>query len=258
MFNRTGNTYEDLRFELRPDLFIPLRVHQESRTGYRASVGKKQLIFRIPRYLSKEQRADILAKLSEWTRNTFAQQPQSFAHLLPKKIPTQGRVTVMEKEFRVQLMPGNGRKSHLARFAETDPSLIYVELAYEPESPKKGSVVETLISRLSSQLFLPVVTKRVDELNDAYFQQDISGVTLKLTKSQWGSCSSKGNINLSSRLLLVPEPVRDSVIIHELAHRIEMNHSDRFWKLVYDAMPDYDQHHTYLTRHGKSLSFLPV
>jgi hypothetical protein len=73
-----------------------------------------------------------------------------------------------------------------------------------------------------------------------------------------GSCSSKGNINLSSRLLLVPEPVRDSVIIHELAHRVEMNHSDRFWKLVYDAMPEYDRHHAYLTSHGKSLSFLPV
>ena len=78
---------------------------------------------------------------------------------------------------------------------------------------------------------------------------------MKYNHSNWGSCSSKGNINLSTRLLFAPDDVIDYVIIHELAHRIEMNHSPRFWKLVSDAMPDYKEKEKWLKVHGGKLGF---
>ncbi len=59
------------------------------------------------------------------------------------------------------------------------------------------------------------------------------------TKTRWGSCSSAGNLNLHWRLVLLPKPLSDYVIVHELCHRVEMNHSTAFWSLVERVLPDY-------------------
>ncbi len=67
----------------------------------------------------------------------------------------------------------------------------------------------------------------------------INRVTVRAQKTRWGSCSARGTISLNWRLIQAPASVSDYLIIHELMHRREMNHSARYWKLVADACPDY-------------------
>lgn len=67
--------------------------------------------------------------------------------------------------------------------------------------------------------------------------------------SRWGSCSSKGNINLNLTLILTPSFVIDYVIIHELSHLKEMNHSKKFWEIVERFCPDYQQAKSWLKEH---------
>jgi alpha-glucosidase len=78
-------------------------------------------------------------------------------------------------------------------------------------------------------------------------------VRVKDQRSLWGSCSREGNLNFSWRLTLAPPEVLDYVVVHELAHRLEMNHSRRFWANVEKICPDYRVHRKWLRQNGEAL-----
>ena len=75
-------------------------------------------------------------------------------------------------------------------------------------------------------------------------------ITVRAQHSRWGSCSSKGNLNFNCLLALVPSEVLDYVVVHELCHRLELNHSHRFWNEVKRVLPDYKQRQTWLKENG--------
>ena len=66
-------------------------------------------------------------------------------------------------------------------------------------------------------------------------------ITITSAKTRFGSCSSQGNISFSYRLMLYPIEAREYVVVHELAHLLEMNHSKRFYAIVERYMPDYKE-----------------
>jgi predicted metal-dependent hydrolase len=78
-------------------------------------------------------------------------------------------------------------------------------------------------------------------------------VTLRDTRSRWGSCTARGELNFSWRLILAPPMVLDYLVAHEMAHLRELNHSPRFWALVNEMCPDTDVAEAWLKRHGAGL-----
>ena len=78
-------------------------------------------------------------------------------------------------------------------------------------------------------------------------------ITIRNQRSKWGSCSSKGNLNFNCLLMPVPPEVLDSVVVHELCHRKEMNHSDKFYAEVLRVFPDYWKWDKWLKDHGSEL-----
>ncbi len=75
-------------------------------------------------------------------------------------------------------------------------------------------------------------------------------ISIRCQHTRWGSCSSKGNLNFNCLLMLMPSEVLDSVIVHELCHRKEMNHSVKFYELVHKAFPEYDKWNRWLKKNG--------
>jgi predicted metal-dependent hydrolase len=82
---------------------------------------------------------------------------------------------------------------------------------------------------------LPIRTRELARLHDI----SIKRISVRAQKTRWGSCSARGTISLNWRLIQTPPSVVDYIIVHELMHRREMNHSKRYWKLVAAAFPDY-------------------
>lgn len=78
-------------------------------------------------------------------------------------------------------------------------------------------------------------------------------ITIRNQKSRWGSCSSEGNLNFNCLLMLTPAEVIDYVVVHELCHRLEMNHSRYFWAEVERILPDYKKRRKWLKDNGDKI-----
>ena len=78
-------------------------------------------------------------------------------------------------------------------------------------------------------------------------------ITIKNLVSRWGSCSTKGNLNFNCLLMLTPDYVIDYIVVHELCHLREMNHSEKFWAEVGKIMPDYQRAELWLKQNGGNL-----
>ena len=75
-------------------------------------------------------------------------------------------------------------------------------------------------------------------------------ITIRNQRTRWGSCSAKGNLNFNVALMRVPLEVLDYVVVHELCHRLEMNHSSRFWDNVEKVIPEYKTYKKWLRDNG--------
>lgn len=121
------------------------------------------------------------------------------------------------------------------------------------QAQEKMSRVQTPLKVSTAQMakhkreLKKIIIPRLAELNKAYgFSYKL--VSVRNQKTRWGSCSKSGTLSFNYKLLFVPEAVRDYVLVHELCHIQEMNHSKKFWSLVAQVLPNYRALRTELKR----------
>lgn len=109
-----------------------------------------------------------------------------------------------------------------------------------------GQALAEWYRREAARLIGEKVEKTGDRLGLIYRR-----IALKEMRTRWGSCSIKGNLNFNWKLILMPEPVIDYVVVHELTHLKEMNHGKRFWALVEKECPTWRERRKWLTKNGR-------
>ncbi len=151
--------------------------------------------------------------------------------------------------------PLRATDAQIERFVQEHGGWIEKHLKKMEAQQEKLADVEPLsteeIRELANQA-LKVIPERVK-----YYAPEIGvtygRITIRNQRSKWGSCSAKGNLNFNCLLMLTPPEVIDSVVVHELCHRKEMNHSDRFYAEVLRVFPDYWKWHKWLKENGNLL-----
>ena len=148
--------------------------------------------------------------------------------------------------------PRYASRDEIARFIMQNRPWIekHMEKAVAAEKEKEG------IRKLSTEEIRSLAEKACETIPQrvAYFAGKVGvtygRITIRLQRTRWGSCSSKGNLNFNCLLMLTPPEVLDSVVVHELCHRKEMNHSRRFYAEIAKVMPDYAARRKWLKENG--------
>lgn len=232
---------------------VPVKIILEQRKDARISLGKRNVIIRLPKKMPARIKAETIQKLIAWAHETIQDKNLYVAKDL-YRFDHGASIVFLGKPFTLEHRYKNSVNGAL-HFGEQGVLRITLPLELSETIEERHEFIRKLLMKGASQLFRVRMEERVRELNRIHFNTTIKKISLRYTTTRWGSCSSLGTISLSSRLLLVPPEVCDYVIIHELAHRFEMNHSHRFWALVEKAMPDFKTKIHWLKKHGKEADF---
>ena len=229
---------------------VLVKIYEEPRKNVRASMTKNGAILRMPSGLNTRSKQVFYDWFSDWLKSPL-QKEQSKQMLIGKSYQHGDTLSVYNNEYHID-MQYLDRKTHSARLVD---KTILLKLNQHDVSANIQKSIRQLISRIVAQDCLPEFEKRVDYWNDAYFQETINNIRFKNNQSNWGSCSSKRNLNFSTRLLFATPEAIDYVIVHELAHLKEMNHSSRFWKIVSAVLPNYKEQEKWLKANGHLCQF---
>lgn len=226
---------------------VPVQIIVEKRAGYRCSFTKKYITVRVSSYSTKQQNIQHIEACKTWAINKLKQKPNLLDKYIAKGYSSQSTLQTFDHQFSFQFSEVDGDKPSVKLVGST----FYCSL---PHGVDKNIVQKKHIARLLSNYYRSFFEVKLNYWNQ-FFPRKHQNFRLKYNSSNWGSCSSKGNINLSIRLVLCPESVIDYVIVHELAHLIHQNHSIHFWKEVERVLPNYKNQVKWLKTKGANLDF---
>ena len=147
--------------------------------------------------------------------------------------------------------PRRMTEAQIREFVESKASWVMGHLAKREQQAKQPPITMEQIHALAAQA-VKKIPERV-EYYAALIGVRYGTITIRNQTSRWGSCTGEGNLNFNCLLMLAPPRVLDYVVVHELCHRKQMNHSAAFWAEVEKIMPDYKQLRQWLKDNGGSL-----
>ena len=151
--------------------------------------------------------------------------------------------------------PWHATKGQIERFLQAHSRQI--EAYLEKERARERELAE--VPRLTREELAALANraKEVIPQRAAYYAPlvgvDYGRITIRSQRTRWGSCSAQGNLSFNCLLMLAPPEVLDGVVVHELCHRLEPNHSKRFYAEVLRVLPDYRAREKWLKENGRRL-----
>ena len=182
------------------------------------------------------QRADTLRGMCDALDRRLEEERREHPVTQGSEIPIEGRLCV------IRLNRAPGIRGEIAEG----------ELRLALPEPASDSAVRAAIRAVLSERALMRIRERLDFYGPK-IGKPFGRVTVREQKTRWGSCSARGNLNFNWKLIMAPPQALDYVVVHELCHLYEFNHSPRFWALVEAQMPDYRVWKKWLKDHREDL-----
>ena len=196
----------------------------------------------IPTRFPRHQVAGLVAEHADWARQQLARQARLRAEI---RLPS-----TLSLAFDNSVIPIRYQNNGLPRQAELFPDNNdeYIEIRAEQQRQAIRQLRDWIRQR--AQLLLSPLLEQIS----TRIGLDYNRLRIRSQKTRWGSCSSRGNISLNDQLLFLPRDTVEYLMVHELCHRRQLNHSRAFWKLVESHCPDYRAHDSLL---GRSRNLVP-
>ncbi|MEM0146839.1 MAG: M48 family metallopeptidase [Candidatus Micrarchaeaceae archaeon] len=221
-----------------------------------ASVSGNQIRIRVPAFLSEEESNALFNELKQKIIRKIVKKlnenPRALSlHERELNFYDGQVISVFGKRFVIRVKESRNRAST----ANILGNEIHVALAEGLSVDERNKHLSSLCIRAISHAILPELTRRVKQVNSRSFGFKFNKVSVTYSRTKWGSCNArKRRVNLNFLLLFAPDSVLDYVIVHELAHLKEHNHSSAFWSLVSSAMPNYKSARLWLRKNGYTLT----
>lgn len=207
------------------------RSAQARRLSLRVSGLDGQVTLTLPARVPVAEGLAFARSRADWIAAAVARVPQTRAVSLGGVVPLEG--------VMLRLLPGPSRGA-----VQVTPAGLVV-----PGDPATaGARVAAFLKTVARERLVAASDAHAGALGRRY-----SAVTLRDTRSRWGSCTAAGGLMYNWRLVMAPPEVLDYVAAHEVAHLAEMNHSPRFWAVVRRLMPGYEGPRGWLRAHGSGL-----
>ncbi|MEZ5332728.1 MAG: SprT family zinc-dependent metalloprotease [Thermoanaerobaculia bacterium] len=202
----------------------------------------------VPRRVGQREAEAFLRESREWVRRRYEALRQPDLLTLPDRFVSGARV------------PFHGRRMPLTveRAAVSEAELTYARAfrvrvpwrltAEEREAEARRMVLEYMARRALAD------AEAMVELYAPELGVRPRGLRVRRTKSQWGSCGVDDVLNFNWLLVALPKPIFEYIVVHELCHLRVRDHSRRFWRVVAEVMPDYEERRAWLSRHGVGLA----
>ena len=220
----------DTLFLSDPKTEVRLRVNARARRiTLRVSAVDGQVTLTLPPRLPLHEAEAFLKRQAEWLRKRLDAAP-----VLQRPVAG-GTVPFLGETFALQ--------THSKRQAKLAPGTFII-----PEGETGGPALGRLLKARARLALIESTEFYAGELGRSF-----GNISLRDPRGRWGSCSSKGDLMYSWRLIMAPQKVLDYVAAHEVAHLAEMNHSSAFWAVVAQLMPNYEVPRNWLRHHGAAL-----
>lgn len=211
-----------------PVEIVMRRSARARRISLRVSQLDGRVTLTLPRGASEREARRFAEGKANWIADALARLGDSVDVAPGMALPVEGHAR--------QVLAGAGRAARL----------LPASLMVPPARP--GAAAAALLKHLARDRLAEAVARHATTVERPHGR-----LTLRDTRSRWGSCSSDGNLMFSWRLILAPRDVLDYVAAHEVAHLVRMDHSPAFWRVVRDLCPGYDAPRAWLRREGHSL-----
>ena len=198
---------------------------------------------RVPKSLSDSRVRDLIEKKSPWIKRKL-KEAELAAPPKPKELVSGETFSYLGRNYRLKVLPGNSSSLKL-RGGCLEASISGFSKTQEEE-----------VRSLLVDWYHRHAQERLEEKTHRYakvLQVEPNCVSVKDYKSRWGSCSTTGDISYNWRIVMAPHRIVDYVVVHELCHLLEHNHSAVYWRHVERIIPDFQECREWLKQNSKRL-----
>lgn len=218
---------------------IPFTLRRSARARclrLQVNADEPHIILTVPRFILKFQVDRFLEDKTPWIEKQLSKIEKQ-SKIRPKPKYLDGDIFYyLGDPLTLQLIPSYINKS-LVRIRENIMQVSVYRYVTMSEGKK---IVKKAIQEFYKKKAEEVIHDRLQYFNEHY-QLQYNRVTLRDQKTRWGSCSGKKNLNFNWRLIMAPIKVIDYVVVHEMCHLLQMNHSKKYWDLVMQRIPNYKE-----------------